>query len=102
MFQQPLYDSSGNTLLSKHRTKSLAKIMKFEIAQAKLFTYLVPSILLKTVPEYFFLFRVESRDIFLKLRHDWNRHRSRSHTLSGLCDPRGDRAVFKVNIRHSP
>ena len=49
--------------------------MKFEITQTKLFTYLVPSILLKTVCEYFFLFRIESGDIFLKLRHDRNGNR---------------------------
>ena len=58
MFQQPLYDSRGNTLLSKHRTEGLAQIMKFEITQPKLFTYLRPSVLAETMIEYLLLFRI--------------------------------------------
>ena len=34
--------------------------MKFEITQTKFFTYLVPSVLLETVNEYFFLLRIYS------------------------------------------
>ena len=59
MFQQPLRDSRGNTLLGKYRSEGLAKVMKFEITQPKLSTDLVPSVLVEAVPEYLFLFRIE-------------------------------------------
>ena len=52
MFQQSLYNSSGYTILSKDRAKGFTQIMKFEITQSKLFTYLVPSVLLETVIEH--------------------------------------------------
>ncbi|MBA7599310.1 hypothetical protein ES703_06342 [subsurface metagenome] len=52
MFQQPLYDSSGNTVLSKDRTEGLSQIVKFDITQPKLFTYLGPSVLAETTVEY--------------------------------------------------
>ena len=52
MLQQPLCDSSGSAVLSKHRAKGLAKIVKFEIIQAKILTYLAPSVLIETADQY--------------------------------------------------
>jgi len=45
MFQQPLHDSSGNTVLSKDRTEGFAQIVKFEITQSKPVAYLCPPVL---------------------------------------------------------
>ncbi len=59
MFQQLLCHCGGYTVWGKHRTKGLAQIMKLEITQTKLFTYLGPSILAETAVEYLLLFRIE-------------------------------------------
>ncbi|MBA7609011.1 hypothetical protein ES703_16197 [subsurface metagenome] len=51
MFQQLLRNSSGYTVLSKHRAKGLSQVVKFKVTQINLFTYLVPSVLVETVNE---------------------------------------------------
>ena len=51
MFQQFLCDSSGYAVLSKNGSKGLTQIMKSEVSQAKLITYLFPSVLAETVIE---------------------------------------------------
>ncbi len=75
--------------------------MKLEITQPNLFTDLVPFVLVEALLQNHFLFRIQCGDVFPKLCGDANRHRARSHALSGLLTSCRDIATLKVNIKYS-
>jgi DNA replication protein DnaC len=70
--------------------------MEFEITQPKLLTYLVPSVLIETISEYPFLFRIKSADVFPKFCHN----RNRCENLLAFGNPGSGKTHLLCGIGH--